>query len=74
MLPGGLAQQPMGYLADGMRVRAYARAKEAVEREDVVDGKTVFPAPDWAHRMVQPVLMRVEAQRQGIDLDAEGDE
>lgn len=68
MLPGGLAQQPMGYLADVMRVRSYARAKEAYEREDVVDGQTRFPAPQWAKDMVIPVLARVEAARQGFDL------
>ena len=55
-------------------MRSYQRAKEAVEREDVVDGETRFPAPEWAHRLVQPVLMRVEAARQGIDLDADEDE
>ena len=63
LVAGGLAQQPMGYLADVMRVRHYSRAKEAVDREEWKDGELRYPAPAWAHLTVGPVLALVEEER-----------
>ncbi len=64
LLPGGLANQPMGYLADVMRVRSYARSKEAVDRERKGgtndDGAPRMPAPAWAWRDVLEVEQRLD--------------
>lgn len=54
LVAGGLADQPVGYLNDVMRVRAYARAKD-----DVESATDTRPPQAWATAMVQPVLERI---------------
>ena len=55
LLAGGLADQPLGYLADVLKVRSYLRAREAVALQRTVEGEVVNPAPPQAERLLAQV-------------------